>query len=408
MAKRYFQEVRTSAPIEIMGHVFNGLDGIYQSIEISVNNRSFGKPVRKTPKVEIPGIHILEFYKLYPCFDSYDYANEDRFYKNFFFSSKPFTDEEVELLKNTRHTPGICMVNEYTPEWAFPAIYYRGEGSYMTLATLESSEKKDETTMEDTIEARIKEDSIQGMAKVAPKDIGKLDMVIAFDTTGSMSAYIEAVREEVSEIIPRLFKDNDDLRLGIVAFGDYCDMENAREFGDAYQCILPTDNENDLIKFVKESKNTSGGDGDEFYELVIKRIVEETPWRKGSTRSILLIADASPHPLGYTYRDYVVGNQIDWRNEARKAADEKIKIDTVTITNNEWFKQLSSMTNGVSVPFHSGHKTAVLVEAAISSRGTLKSRMRFDTLRTKYAHDDEMSGVFDSYQSERDNIEGLD
>ena len=68
--------------------------------------------------------------------------------------------------------------------------------------------------------------------KVAPEKIGVLDMVIAFDTTGSMAAYIDAVRKEVAELIPRLFKDNEDLRLGIVAFGDYCDMHNAQDFGD--------------------------------------------------------------------------------------------------------------------------------------------------------------------------------
>ena len=104
-------------------------------------------------------------------------------------------------------------------------------------------------------------------------------MVIAFDTTGSMAMYIEAVRKEVAELVPRLFKDNDNLRLGIVAFGDYCDMKSATEFGDAYQCLMPTDNENDIIKFVRNSRDTGGGDGDEFYELVIKKIVDETPWR---------------------------------------------------------------------------------------------------------------------------------
>lgn len=242
------------------------------------------------------------------------------------------------------------------------------------------------------------------MDAVAPKSIGTLDMVIAFDTTGSMAQYIGAVRQEVAELIPRLFKDNDNLRLGIVAFGDYCDMANAQTFGDAYQCVMPTDNANDLIKFVRESKNTSGGDWEEFYELVIKKIVEETPWREGSTRSILLIADAEPHELGYTYNDYVVGNQIDWRIEAKKAANAKIKIDTVTITDETWYKELSKLTNGVSVPFKSGHKTATLVEAAVSSRGTMKARMRFDTMIAE-CDDAEMKGVFASYKAERDNIE---
>ncbi len=263
--------------------------------------------------------------------------------------------------------------------------------------------KKKVVTTEEKVTVDYKLYNENTMTLIAPKSIGKLDMVIAFDTTGSMAAYIDAVRQEVAELIPRLFKDNDDLRLGIVAFGDYCDMDDAKNFGDAYQCLPPTNNENDLIKFVRESRNTSGGDGDEFYELVIKRIVEETPWREGSTRSILLIADAEPHELGYTYRDYVVKNQIDWRAEAKKAANEKIKIDTVTITYAPWYKELSKMTNGVSVPFSSGHKTARLVEAAVSSRGSMKARLRFDKMRSECT-DMEMARVYACYQGIRDDL----
>jgi hypothetical protein len=240
----------------------------------------------------------------------------------------------------------------------------------------------------------------QTMESIAPKNIGKLDMVVAFDTTGSMAAYIDAVRKEVSALIPRLFKENEDLRLGIVAFGDYCDMNSAHDYGIAYQCIPPTNNENDLVKFVNESQNTSGGDGDEFYELVIKRIVEETPWREGSTRCILLIADANPHELGYTYKDYVVGNQIDWREEAKKAASMKIKIDTITITDAAWYRELSAMTNGLSVPFHSGSKTATLVEAAVMSRGSYKARAKFDEMMDSCA-DPEMRNVYECYCAAR-------
>ena len=238
---------------------------------------------------------------------------------------------------------------------------------------------------------------------IAPKEVGMLDMVIAFDTTGSMAAYIDAVRQEVAELIPRLFKDNENLRLGIVAFGDYCDMKNAQEFGDAYQCLMPTDNENDIIKFVRESKDTNGGDGDEFYELVIKKIVEETPWREGSTRAVLLISDANPHPVGYSYKDHVVNNQIDWRKEAGKAAEMKIKFDTVTITQASWYKELSRITGGVSAPFSSGAKTARLIEAATMSRGSLKSRLKWDIMFAE--SDDECKEFFASYKKERDDLE---
>ena len=240
--------------------------------------------------------------------------------------------------------------------------------------------------------------------EVKPKNVGKLDMVIAFDTTGSMAEYIGAVRKEVASLIPELFSDNEDLRLGIVAFGDYCDMTNSKKFGDAYQSISLTRNENNLIKFVLKSKNTSGGDGDEFYELVLKKIIEETPWRKDATKTILLIYDANPHPLGYTYRDYVVGNQIDWRIEARKAADKKIKIDTVTITDADWYRELSAMTNGVSIPFHSGDKTANLVRATASARGSMKSRAKFDKLMLD-CDDAEMFASYESLKKERDSFD---
>lgn len=166
---------------------------------------------------------------------------------------------------------------------------------------------------------------------------------------------------------------------------------------------MPTNDEVALIKFVKESRNTYGGDGNEFYELVIKKIVEETPWREGADKVILLIADAAPHELGYTYLNYVVNNQIDWRVEAEKAAANKIKIDTVTITGERWYKELSAMTNGISVPFESGYKTARLVEAATLSRGSFKQRQKFDEMEASCS-DDEMKSVYASYRVERDSF----
>ena len=242
------------------------------------------------------------------------------------------------------------------------------------------------------------------MDKVMKKVDGQLDMVIAFDTTGSMAAYIDDVRKEVSELIPRLFRANPDLRLGIVAFGDYCDMPNAKEFGDAYQCIQLTENENDLVKFVIESKNTNGGDGDEFYELVIKKIVEETNWRPDSTKAVLLIADAIPHAIGYSYKDIVQNNTIDWRQEALKAAKMGIQFDTLSITSAPWFKELSEMTNGLNLPFYSSYKTSELVELSAMARGGEKTKMHFRDACAFFMEegDDEMRSVSEAYRKKFD------
>lgn len=231
---------------------------------------------------------------------------------------------------------------------------------------------------------------------------GMLDMVIAFDTTGSMSTYINAVKTHVKELVPKLFSSNPDLRIGIVAFGDYCDMKSKDNFGNAYQVLGLTNDENEIIKFINKAQNTSGGDGDEFYELVIKKITEETTWREGSTKAVLLIADAAPHEVGYSYRNIVSNAQIDWREEAQKASELGIKFDTMTINPMyvEWYKELSAMTNGVSVPFKNSGKTSQVIEAAALSRGGTRTKAMYKATMDSVKDDVELSVVYTAYSKE--------
>lgn len=237
---------------------------------------------------------------------------------------------------------------------------------------------------------------------VVPENVENLDMVIAFDTTGSMAAYIDDVRRQVSDLVPKLFECNPDLRLGVVAFGDYCDMESPTHFGRAYQCLQPTDDICKIMEFIRTAKNTSGGDGDEFYELVLKKIVSETQWRRGSQRVLLLIADAEPHRRGYSYPPIVENAQIDWREEAAKAVRRRIKIDTVSINPLRWMRELSAFTNGVNIPFHSSGKTAVMIEATVNARGGEKARAYWDQ-KDRECFDAEMRGIYDSLRKERNS-----
>ncbi len=239
--------------------------------------------------------------------------------------------------------------------------------------------------------------------KVEEKAVdGMLDMVIAFDTTGSMCHYIEAVKKHVIDLIPKLFAANPKLKVSIVAFGDYCDMRSKSDFGNAYQVIDLTDNEDKLIRFVKKARNTGGGDGDEFYELVLKKIIEETSWREGSTKSVLLIADASPHGIGYSFGDIIINNQINWREEAKKAAAKGIKIDTMQCGSNRWYKELSKITNGINLPLKTDSKTSQVIEAASYARGGESTRGLFKaTMDSALASGDaEISAVYTAYSKE--------
>lgn len=206
---------------------------------------------------------------------------------------------------------------------------------------------------------------LQELIGIAGPQAALTDMVIAFDTTGSMSSYIAAVRKHVQETVKNLFDNTPNLNLKIVAFGDYCDMPSPTVFGKAYQETILTDDRQYLIEFVKKAQNTGGGDSDEFYELVLQKILDETPWREGSNRTILLIADCAPHYVGYTLLPWVRNAQIDWRQEANKAARMHVRIDTLRIHPHElWYAELSMMTEGTCMNFSTAGKTQHIVEAS--------------------------------------------
>lgn len=217
-----------------------------------------------------------------------------------------------------------------------------------------------------------KVEKIEEPAKPASSDKAT-DYVIAFDTTGSMSSYIASVRQHVTELIGTLFENTTNLRIKIVAFGDYCDMKSSTLFGKAYQTIELTDNKQALVNFVKNAENTGGGDGDEFYELVIRKINRETQWREGAAKSVLFIADEDPHNVGYTYRDIVKNARIDWREEAAEAAKMGIQYDTLRILSRGWYKELSAITGGVCMDFKNANKISKVVEGTVYARASSAS-----------------------------------
>ncbi len=113
-------------------------------------------------------------------------------------------------------------------------------------------------------------------AKSKTSNDGMLDMVIAFDTTGSMASCIRSVKEYVTELVPKLFAVNPNLKLGVVAFGDYCDMESQHEFGKAYQVLDLTYDGHEIIEFISKAENTYGGENAKaLYKANYQKFVEE-------------------------------------------------------------------------------------------------------------------------------------
>ena len=104
---------------------------------------------------------------------------------------------------------------------------------------------------------------------------------------------------------------------------------------------------------------------------MIKKITEEFDWRPEAKKAVLLIADASPHEVGYTYYTRVIDNQIDWKEEATKSAAKGIQWDTLTCGyyGCGWREELSKITGGIHNPFRTSVKTSEVIKAAAYSRG---------------------------------------
>lgn len=129
--------------IEILGHKIQGYGVLRNAVTACSSTGTtrrnddgievvYDKPYisTKKPALRIPGLHVLEIYQRFPCFDSYDYAYENRYYRAFFFSAKSFTKEEITRL--------ACMKQVFYPqsiaEWALPAVFHSGESDKMIIA----------------------------------------------------------------------------------------------------------------------------------------------------------------------------------------------------------------------------------------------------------------------------------
>lgn len=121
----------------IFGHEFHGLDEVKTAVEVTARIIDLvfeRKPTRRNPRNPIPGIHVAELYEPYPCFDSEDFATEDRDYSNFFFSRKPFSDAAIRKLSQMKSSFNYRMVNPDMAASAVPALYYDGDSQNLYLA----------------------------------------------------------------------------------------------------------------------------------------------------------------------------------------------------------------------------------------------------------------------------------
>jgi len=170
-----------------------------------------------------------------------------------------------------------------------------------------------------------------------------VEVVFAFDSTGSMSSCLAQVRSKIHTTVQRLMKDIKKLRIGIMNMGDYCDGKLALAVLDL------TGDQASICNFVNNSASTSGGDAAECYELVLQAARKRISWTPEASKALVVIGDCEPHPPSYTTE------KIDWFAELDGLAEMGVKIYGVRAMNNVYsepfYNELCKRTGTVAIRF---------------------------------------------------------
>ena len=206
----------------------------------------------------------------------------------------------------------------------------------------------------------------------------KIDLLVSFDTTGSMYPVLAQVRREVEQFVKTMFNDFTDLRLGVIAHGDYCDKDNPYTI----RVMDFTRDEKRLCDFVRETKPTYGGDADECYELVLHTAHNDLQWRDDAEHVLLMIGDASPHSPSYPQNKL----NLDWKEEADKLRKLGIKVFSVHAlagyrsSSRGFYKTVAETTGGIYLTLDMFNEIVDLIKATCYQQGGEEKLNEFVTI----------------------------
>lgn len=195
----------------------------------------------------------------------------------------------------------------------------------------------------------------------------KLDLVVSFDTTGSMYPVLAQVRQEVESFVKDMFTEFTDLRIGVIAHGDYCDEGNPYTI----RVMDLTRDEEKLCRFVRETDKTYGGDADECYELVLNTARKVVNWREDAQHLLIMIGDASPHGINYPQNK----EHLDWEEEAKQLGKEDVKIFSVHAlsyyrsSSKGFYKAIAELSGGVYLTLDQFNEIIELIKATCYQQG---------------------------------------
>lgn len=213
-----------------------------------------------------------------------------------------------------------------------------------------------------------------------------IDVMISFDTTGSMARCIGEVRKNVRKLVTDLFNDIPDLRLGIIAHGDYCDAPVSTGYYHGAKSYVTkmidlTRDVDALKNFVDTTGDTHGGDSDECYELVLNEVRTKASWQDGRNKVLVMIGDANPHEPGYRYGK-MKPVSINWRDECDKLATNGVSVYSVQCLNwngaTRFYKEIAKRTNGYHLELDKFEEIRDLIRAVCYKQQSNERLVEFE------------------------------
>lgn len=201
----------------------------------------------------------------------------------------------------------------------------------------------------------------------------RVELVVSFDTTGSMYPCLTQVRRKISETVKRLAKDIPGMRFGVLAHGDYCDA------GSTYvtKALDLTDDGAAVVRFVENVGPTGGGDAPECYELVLNE-ARSFKWTEGYKRALVLIGDDVPHPPAHNPK------KLDWRKELEALAKIDVPVYGVQCLNRRhatpFYEELARKSGGFHVSLDQfSYIVDALLAIAYNQQGGAPAVEKFET-----------------------------
>lgn len=234
-----------------------------------------------------------------------------------------------------------------------------------------------------------KEDILNNFASGANSN--NVEIVFCFDNTGSMSPCIAEVRSKITETMERLLKDIPNIRIGIIALGDYCDQNSSY----VIKHIDLTSKIKELQNFLTTAGPTGGGDAPEAYELALRTASREISWTEGYSKALVMIGDEVPHPPSFTTE------AINWFDELDDLAAKQVKVYGVRALNSNhsipFYEEMAERTGAISIHFSSFHLIVDMFLAICYRESCPEQLQTFETeMKENGKMNEEMQTIFES------------